>query len=409
MGQGDPRRQHQGAVIFSPIRASLPIRELEWSVQQRIGAVIHAYANQGFHRTGTDADRISGDWLASEVRELGLEPAREEFPLSRVDPRRASVVVNGRTIEGLPLFDGTFTSPAGIAGPLGSLDSDAPIGFADLPPNAAEAGALGEARRQNRHQAIVAITRGALPGFSPSNADSFLRPLGPPVLQVGSEEAPFLADCARDGAKVLLTAHVERTQAEAFNVVTLVAGTDRSAPPLVVMTPRSGWWGCASERGGGLACWLEIMRAIRAARPVRDVLFVASSGHELGHLGLDSYIARRPGLVRQAKAWIHLGANIGAAQGPGNNLQSSDDEMESVMAGAMTSAGLRIDRRLPRGAVPRGEAENVHRGGGRYVSIIGNNDLFHNAGDRGAGVVDLNVIERFAGAFATVATSLATA
>ena len=60
---------------------------------------------------------------------------------------------------------------------------------------------------------------------------------------------------------------------------------------------RSGWWGCASERGGGLACWLEIMRAMCAARPVRDTLFLASSGHELGHLGLDAFIQRRPRLA----------------------------------------------------------------------------------------------------------------
>lgn len=376
-------------------------------MQQRIGAVIHAYQQQGFHRTGTDVDRISGDWLADEVRELGLEPTREEFSLSRVDPVGASVVVNGRTIEGLPLFDGSFTSPAGIAGPLGNLDSDAPIGLTDLPPNAAETGALGEARRQNRHQAIVAVTRGTLPGFSPSNADSFLHPFGPPVLQVASEEAPFLADCARAGATVLLTAHAVRTQVQAFNVVTLVSGTDKSAAPLVVMTPRSGWWWCASERGGGLACWLEIMRAVHDAKPVRDVLFVASSGHELGHLGLDAFMQRRPGLVPAAKAWIHLGANIGAAQGSANNLQASDDGMESMLADAMTNAGLAIDRRLPRGAVPLGEALNVHRGGGRYISIIGRNDLFHNPADRGPDVIDLDVIARFAKAFARVATSLA--
>ena len=149
------------------------------------------------------------------------------------------------------------------------------------------------------------------------------------------------------------------------------------------------------------------MRAVRAAAPARDVLFVASSGHELGHLGLDTFIERRPGIVPAAKAWIYLGANIGAAQGPGNNLQASDDEMESMLAEAMTSAELRIDNRRPRGAVPRGEAENVHRGGGRYISIIGNNDLFHNTSDRGADTVDLKVIERFAGAFAAIAASLA--
>jgi hypothetical protein len=59
--------------------------------------------------------------------------------------------------------------------------------------------------------------------------------------------------------------------------------------------------------------------------------------------------------------------------------------------------------------VPRGEGENVHRGGGRYISIIGNNDLFHNTIDRGVDAVDLNVIERFARAFAMATTSLASA
>jgi hypothetical protein len=376
-------------------------------VQQRIGAVIAAYAAQGFHRTGTAVDRLSGVWLANEVRQIGLEPAHEEFLLGRVDLVDASLAANGRRIEGLPFFDGAFTGAAGISGSFGPLNSDASIGLAEIPPNASEAGALGEARRKNRHGAIVVVTRGARPGFCPSNADSFLRPFGPPVLQVASDEAPFLAGCAREGSDVLLTAHVQREQAQAFNVVATVPGKDTSAAPVVVMTPRSGWWSCASERGGGLACWLEIMRAMRDARPDRTVLFVASSGHELGHLGIDSFIGRRPGIVRQAKAWIHLGANIGAAQGPGNNLQASDDAMESMMAEAMTKAGLSIDDRRPRGLAPRGEAENVHRGGGRYVSIIGNNDLFHNTSDRGPDTVDLNVIERFAGALAAVAVSLA--
>ncbi len=376
-------------------------------MQQRIGAVIRAYENQGFHRTGTDIDRISGDWLANEVRQVGLEPTLEEFSLSRVDPVSATLVVDDRKIEGLPLFDGGFTGQAGIEGPLGGLDADAPIGLTEIPPNGAEAGALGDARRQNRHQAIVAVTRGARPGFCPSNADSFLHPFGPPVLQVSSEEAPFLADCARQGAKAVLTAHAERTQVRAFNVVASVSGTDKDAAPLVVMTPRSGWWACASERGGGLACWLEIMRATQAVRPARSVVFVASSGHELGHLGLDNFIARRPRLVPVARAWIHLGANIGAAQGPGNILQASDDAMESMMVDAVTEAGLRIDRRHPRETAPLGEAVNIRRGGGRFISIIGKNDLFHSPNDRGAEVVDLHVIERFAVAFAKVATSLA--
>ncbi len=376
-------------------------------MQQRIGSFIHTYAEQGFHRTGSDVDRRSAEWLANEVRQLGLEAMLEEFTLSRVDPIAASLAVDGRTIEGLPFFDGAFTTATGIAGRLGPLESDAEIGVTEIAPNASQAGALGEARRRNRHKAIVVVTRGARPGFCPSNADSFLNPFGPPVLQVESDTARWLTDRARQGANAVLTAHVERRQAQAFNVVAAVPGSERSAAPVVVMTPRSGWWWCASERGGGMACWLEIMRAARDAKPPRDMLFVASSGHELGHLGIDAFIARRPGIVPAAKAWMHLGANIGAAHGPGNNLQASDDAMEAMLAEAVTKAGLRIDHRHPRGVVPRGEAENVHRGGGRYVSVIGNNDLFHNTSDRGAGVVDLAAIERFAGALTTVAISLA--
>jgi len=376
-------------------------------VQRRIGSVIRAYEEQGFHRTGTTVDQASGDWLANEVRGIGLEPTREEFSFGRVDPVAAFLVAKDRRIEGLPFFDGTSTSPEGIAGTLGNLNGDATIGLTEIPPNAAESGALGDARRQNRHRAIVVVTRGARPGFCPSNAESFPRPFGPPVLQVASDEAAFLTDCAQQASNVLLTVHVERVQARAFNVVAMVSGTDKDTAPLVVMTPRSGWWWCASERGGGLACWLEIMRAMLEAKPFRDVVFVASSGHEIGHRGIDNFIECHPGIISRAKTWIHLGANIGAAQGPGNCLQTSDDELQSIMTEVMTEIGLRIDQRVPHGNMPRGEAGNIHRGGGRYISIIGNNALFHNTSDRGPEAVDLTIIERFATAFAMVTKSLA--
>jgi hypothetical protein len=134
---------------------------------------------------------------------------------------------------------------------------------------------------------------------------------------------------------------------------------DDAAQRVVVLRERARW---------GLACWLEIMRTLRDARPARDVLFVASSGHEIGYRGIEVFIERRPGIVTAAKAWLHLGANIGAAQGPGNRLQASDDEMESTMAEAMARVGLRIDQRVPRGWSQRARRE-TYRGVGA-ISII---------------------------------------
>ena len=375
----------------------------------RIAQIILAYEDQGIHRTGTEVDRISGDWLATEVRRSGLTPARETFTINRVDPITASLSTDGRRIQGVMLFDGGFTDAAGVSGRLGPLASDAPIGLTQAAPNTAGTGPLVEARHQNRHRAIVVVTRGGRPGLCPSNAESFLRPFGPPVLQVSSEEAGSLAGLERPDSDVTLIAHAKRTPAEAFNVTASIPGADRSSPPLVIMTPRSGWWTCASERGGGIACWLEVMRAMRDMKPVRDVLFVASSGHELGQLGIEIYAGRRPELIKHSRAWIHFGANIGAAQNPGNTIQASDNEMESMLAERIAAAGLAIDRRVQRGTIPGGEAGVVHRGGGRYMSIIGSSALFHNPADRGPEAVDPSVIARFAAVFTTIAKTLASA
>jgi hypothetical protein len=369
--------------------------------------VIDAYEKQGFHRTATDVDRISGDWLFREVEQTGLTPVREDFSLDLVDPVDASVSARGRHIAGVPLFDGGFTQEAGISGRLGVLDSDAPIGLVQIAPNAAGAGPLGAARKANRHRAIVCITRGGRPGLCPSNADAFEQPFGPPVVQVSSEEAAFLDACVKEGTDVQVRARVTRTPSKASNVVGEIRGADRTRPALIIMTPRSGWWTCASERGGGIACWLELMRELRDPRPVRDVLFVASSGHELGHLGINAFIRRRPDILSHSVGWMHFGANIGAAQEPGNTLQASDDGFEATLAEALQAVGLRIDRRVPRGTVPGGEAEAVHRGGGRYVSVIGRNALFHNPEDRGPDAVDVGAIARFADAFTAVARRLA--
>ncbi len=365
-------------------------------IARRAARLIAEFESQGYHRTATAVDWASGDWLASQVAAAGLTPMKERFPVDRVDPVTCVLVVDGRRIAGLPLYDGAFTGPDGIGGRLGTADSGADIAVTATATNAAGAGPLGQARRSGRHKAIVALTNGRQPGLCPSNADEFLAPFGPPVLQVDSAEEGLLGDAVARGVSARLIAQVARTPASAMNVVAEIRGTNPALPPFVVMTPRSGWYGCASERGGGLVVWLEIMRALRATARPRSVLFVASSGHELGHLGIDAFITMRPGIVPRAAGWLHLGANIGAAVDPGNTLQASHDEIDAALTREMAAAGLTVNRRNPRDRVPNGEAEAVHRGGGRYASIIGGNALFHNLSDRGPHAIDPLAIARFA-------------
>ena len=311
---------------LAPLRTRAAQDANRSELEQRIGRLIEEYSGQGFHRTGTEVDRRSGDWWYEAVRRIGLAPTRESFDVSRIDPINPGLVVQGRRIDGVPLFDGTFTTADGISGRLGPVNSDSEIGLVEAPPNTAAAGALGEARRQGRHTALVCVTRGGRPGLCLNNADSFLRPFGPPVLQISSDESAFLSELAQRRGAVTLIAPVARVSTTAFNVTTVIKGRNAALLPLIVMTPRSGWYWCASERGGGIACWLELMRTLRAARPVRDVLFVASSGHELGHLGIDAFVDRRPGIVPKTVGWIHLGANIGAATRPGAPPAAAGDD-----------------------------------------------------------------------------------
>ncbi len=373
------------------------------ALDARVARLIHEFELQGDHRTGTAVDHASAVWLRAEVKRRGLTPAFEPFSLNRIDPTVSSVGATERTFRGIPLFDGAFTDASGVSGRLGGLEDGAEIGLTSVVPNQAAAGPLGGARRANRHKAIVCVTNGLRPGLCPSNAEFFLKPFGPPVVQVSSQDGQALAELARQRAPVRVTAHVGRTPVTAVNVTTTIPGGDSSLPPLVIMTPRSGWYACASERGGGIACWLELMRTLQMPRPARDIVFVASSGHELGHLGINAFVDRRPGVVRTSAAWIHLGANIGAAVESGNTIQSSDDHLETMLAQAMTEADLGVDRRVPRGTVPGGEAEVIHHGGGRYVSVIGRNALFHNPNDRGPAAIDPKVISRFVTALTEIA------
>jgi len=365
--------------------------------------MIRGYSAEGWHRTATAVDRASADRLVGLARGVGAVPSLEPFELSRVDPVAHFVAIDGRRIDGLPMFDGAFTSADGEGGRIGPIGGDQPIAFASMAPNAEAA--LRKIRDGSRHRAIVVVTTGGRAGLCPINAAWFSTPAGPPVLQIGSGHLPAVQHAADVAATVRVVAQATRRRAIAFNVTATIAGSRHDLSPVCVMTPRSGWHANASERGGGLACWLEAMRAATRGRVSRDVRIVASSGHELGHLGLHAYLDRNPGLARQAFAWVHLGANIGASTGD-TRMTSSDDDLASAAMRSLTRHGLDGLTRTPATQVA-GEAATIREGGGRFVSFIGQNAWFHNPHDQWPGSVDIEMVARFARAIADLAVSLA--
>jgi hypothetical protein len=356
----------------------------------RAAAWLRAWDGQGTHRTATEGDHAGAQWLTAEAAALGAAPEVEEFALDRLDPGPCFLEVEGKRIDAVPAFD----APAGDAeGRLG-----AEIAVAELTPQTVYSGEYRTLRQQGGHRGLVVICKGDTPGMGLLNAEQFPAPYGAPAIHVSSEVRDAVLGAS--GGSARLVSDSRRTRTRARNVVVTLPGRDPSLPPLVVMTPRSSWWQSTAERGGGIVCWLESLRALLTVPPLRPVVFVATSGHELGHLGLDDFVARRPG-CECGWAWVHYGANIGAAGGA-LSLMSSRGELS-----ARAATEVEPDRVAPTTQVPSGETRDIHLAGGAYVTLVGTNRLFHLPQDRWPHAVDVPRIARVAAGAARFVAGLA--
>ena len=314
------------------------------TTRHRVAQTVRTYDAQGIHRTGTQVDLDSAQWLVEQARDRGQQARLEPFSLNRVIPGDSFIEIGGNRIDGFPLFDGTFTDEAGVQGSLGVIGTGADIAVVDFAPSGPDA--LNEARRSGRHAAIVGVVPSDPPGLAIRNAPNFTSPFGPPVLQVSSAEQQRLLQAADAGTRARLVAHATTEKTDAQNVIVEIAGKDADLPPLVIMTPRSGWFNCAIERGGGIACWLEIMTAFQNEPPNRSILFIATSGHELGHLGLGSFIKQNPDLPTL----------LGLSSPPSTTARRmAAVRLPLVAAGVLLAgfciAGVRRTGSLPRGPV----------------------------------------------------------
>ncbi len=363
--------------------------------QARAAAWLAAWDGQGIHRTGTAGDLAGAEWLGREAAALGAEVWIEEFALDRLDPIGCVVEFGVRQIVAVPVFDAPAT--------------EVQVGVAELSPRAVYTGEFERLRRDSPHRALVVLCAGERPGLGLLNAEQFRHPYGAPAVHVSSTDRPAVFEAMAQRRPARLVSSSRRTPTAARNVVVTLAGTKRGSPPLVIMTPRSSWWQSTAERGGGIVCWLESLRALIAAPPACDVVFAANSGHELGHLGLDDFAARRPGWDRAATeggaSWVHYGANIGAAGGQ-LSLVSPADDLRELAITELAQSGQPPDIVAPKSLVPSGETRDIHRAGGRYLTLVGSNPFFHLPQDRWPHSVDAAGVTRIAMAMARLSLRL---
>jgi hypothetical protein len=371
-----------------------------------------AWDSHGNHRTATDGDNKGAEWLAAEAAALGADVAIEEFAVERLDPAVSFLELGGERIPAIPAFDAPATGGEVIEGRIGPVGSDAEIAVAELPPHSVYSGEYERLRRAGGHRAFVILCGGASPGMALLNAEKFREPFGMPTIHVSSAARETVLAATERRQLARLVSESRRATAIARNIVVRLNPTGQGAgSPLVIMTPRSSWWQSTAERGGGIVCWLESLRALLESPPARPVVFTANSGHELNHLGLDDFIARRPGWdhspVEGGALWVHYGANIGATEGA-LSLVSPDAGLRELAASELRRAGQE-HALAPPDFVPSGETRDIHRAGGRYLTLVGSNKLFHLPQDRWPDAVDVAAIARIAAAASRIVLVLALA
>ena len=257
--------------------------------------IVETYAGFGPHRTGSAADRATADWLAERLAELGGAVEKQPFEFSRFE-HETTLTAGGVPVDALPMYyrstGSVDTETLGVV----EMSLDHEDGAADPIPD------LCRRAMADGHDALVLATKGDTGGLVAINR--------PPNV-IG--DIPVVLIAGRDFERVRtgrphLTYAASLSKDTAHNVIARF-GDPAAAGRIVLTTPFSGWFGCAGERGTGIAVLLGLVEALRGSHAFT---VIAASGHELMYLGGDIAAARhgsRPDLV------MHLGSCIATLNG----------------------------------------------------------------------------------------------
>lgn len=385
-----------------------PLREVAGAAataNDRIAGDLARYVAFGTKASGGAGDTASGLWIEQELRGVGYTVARNAFYVPFFSTTDAHLRVDATTIPILPQAPVVTTTETGLAAPLVRIDPISvaaasmigTIALIDLPAQRWSsvlakpiADTLARAWAGGALAAVI-VTNGPTGEAIALNAPPDENTGGRPVAILAPRLARPALMAAAAGKAAMLRITGEGGTRSGYN---LIARIDRGKSRwLIVSTPRSGWFGCAGERGPGIAAWLALARWAAAARPDRNIAFVCTSGHEYEYLGAERLFAA--GLLpspAETALWLHLGANVATRDWqelPGGvllPLPSADPQRflvtsPEVLAVAKTAfAGQPgLEMPYPTSGGTAGEVTNILAGGYSRVAGIFGAHRFHHA------------------------------
>lgn len=364
---------------------------------------LERYAGLGSKASGGPGDQASGAWLEGELTRMGYACQRQGFDTPFFEARTATLACGDAVASVIPQAIVATTGPGGLTGPLKLAsepgDLSGAIALVVLPyqrwialAEPAVARPLADAISRGA-AGVVLVTTGPTGEAIALNVSGRHPPIGKPVAILAPKDAgPFLAGAAA-GKAASLVIDGEGGRRQAFN---LIGRLDRgAAETLVLSTPRSGWFGCAAERGSGLAAWLWLAGWLaRAPAPV-NLQLVATSGHEYQFMGGELFLAEAASPPAKTRLWVHIGASAAGRDwhelGPRLLPLPSADAQRVLTATADILAPTRQAFKglcgleatyLADQAMAGGELTNVLNAGYRTaIGLYGVHRYFHTAAD----------------------------
>lgn len=360
----------------------------------RLMADVARYETFGIHRYGLESADATLDWIASELTLAGLRVSEQRFKMDRqyvlkigtlrVGDRLIDVVPQWWPPEDKTSFDLTAPiAPDGLARLSLPYDRGAYL-------NDGHRAKLAEAFAHKPQAVLLDIAHPSGEIFT-YNVDQAAAPWPVPVLLVAPKDAGLLQ--AGASASVSVRAAYRRDVKGRNIVARLDRGRGRW---LVISTPVTSWFTSTCERGPGIAGFLAMARLAKQKFPAHDLVFVATSGHEIGHGGMDHFMRSDAPPPAATAAWAHFGSSLACREPVVRAINSSASLASLVDRHFAGIEGTRLT--AEKAAI--GELREVHAAGyANFFGMAASHKYFHTPADSAA-AVDAGLLRPMAKAFA---------
>jgi hypothetical protein len=341
-----------------------------------------------------------------------LAVSSQPFTMRRqYEVQSATLTADGRRFDVLPQWwipeaQASFALTAPIV-----ASGEAPGGFVRLSLPFDRGAYLNDSHREKLNGAFARRPAAVLLSIDhPSgeiftyNVDQSSAPWPAPVILVAPKDRPALDAAERSGARV--TVEIKGRYQHDVPGRNVVARLDRGTGRwIVVSTPVTSWFTSSCERGPGIAGFLAVARLAAERLPNVDLVFVATSGHEIGHGGMEHFLRESAPAPAATLAWAHFGSSLACRDTVVKAINSS------------LSKGPLVDRRFAaiegtrlvgeRAAI--GELREVHGAGyANFFGMAASHTLFHTPADSASAISPallVPMVRAYAGALEEIAAS----